>query len=196
MEQSLGKTLFKALPGWCLVLSLVVLPFTARSEVVAVDTNGFVSEHEFVLDAIPLQAYVALTRDIHLWWDGTHSFGGSAAGFTLTPQAGGCLCETLPRGGSVEHLRVVNAQLGVSLTLRGGLGPLQTMGVSGSMMFLFEPHPDGSLLRYRYAVGGYAPGGLAPMAEPVDRVQGAQLKRLQQFIATGEALNRNEAPRD
>jgi len=180
-------------------LSLVVLttlaPAIARSEVVAVDANGFVSEHELVLAAIPLQAYVALTRDIHQWWDGAHSFGGSAAGFTLTAEAGGCLCEALPRGGSVEHMRVVNAQPGVSLTLRGGLGPLQTMGVTGSMMFVFEPHPEGSLLRYRYAVGGYAPSGLAPLAEPVDRVQLGQLKRLQQFIATGEALNGVATPR-
>ncbi len=172
------------------VLSLYLLwaPFS-RAEVVAADTHGFVSEHELVLAAIPLQAYVALTRDIHLWWDASHSFGGHAAGFSLTAEAGGCLCEALPRGGSVEHMRVVNAQTGVSLTLHGGLGPLQTMAVSGSMIFVLEPHPDGSLLRYRYAVGGYAPGGLAPLAEPVDRVQLGQLQRLQRFIATGEALN-------
>jgi len=161
----------------------------AAAEVVAVDANGFVSEHELIVQATPLQAFAALTRDIHLWWDATHSFGGAAASFVLTPEAGGCLCETLPQGGSVEHMRVVNAQPGVSLTLQGGLGPLQSMAVTGSMMFAFEPHPLGTRLRYRYAVGGYAPGGLAPMAQPVDRVQLGQLQRLQQFLASGEPLN-------
>ena len=170
-------------------LSLVILPRPGHAEVAAVDANGFVSQHQLVLQAIPLQAYVALTRDVHLWWDGAHSFGGSAAGFSLSPQAGGCLCEALPGGGSVEHMRVVNAQPGVSLTLVGGLGPLQAMAVTGSMIFELAPHPEGSVLRYRYAVGGYAPGGLSSLAPAVDQVQLGQLRRLQQFIATGRPLN-------
>ena len=175
---------------WLMLVSgAVLLPRRGWSEVTAADANGFVSEHELVLQAIPLEAYAALTRDVHLWWDGAHSFGGSAAGFSLDASAGGCLCEALPRGGSVEHLRVVNAQPGVALTLQGGLGPLQSMAVTGSMSFVFAAHPEGSVLRYRYAVGGYAPGGLAGLAEAVDRVQLGQLQRLQQFIASGQPLN-------
>ena len=171
------------------VVSALFVSQTSRAEVVAADDDGFVSEHAVVLQAIPLQAYVALTRDIHQWWDAAHSYGGSAASFTLDTEAGGCFCERLPRGGSVEHMRVINVQPGVSITLSGGLGPLQAMAVSGSMVFAFEPHPQGSVLRYRYAVGGYAPGGLAALAAPVDRVQLGQLQRLQQFIATGKPLN-------
>ena len=59
-------------------------------------------------------------------------------------------------------------------------------------MIAFAPHPEGTLLNYRYAVGGYVPGGLEPLAEPVDRVQLGQLMRLQQFVDTGVALNGRE----
>ena len=71
----------------------------------------------------------------------------------------------------------------------GGLGPLQSMAVYGSMVFTFAAHREGTELRYRYSVGGYAPDGLAMLAEPVDRVQLGQLQRLQQFIASGKPLN-------
>ena len=87
-------------------------------------------------------------------------------------------------------MRVVNAQPGKSLTLQGGLGPLQYMGVAGSMLFAMQAAEGGTQLTYRYIVGGFQPGGLAAMAEPVDRVQLGQLKRLQQYLASGEALNR------
>jgi len=168
---------------------VLIWGITAHAEVVEVASNGFVSQHQLVLAAPPQQAFEALTRDIRRWWDGRHSFGGSAQGFSLEARAGGCLCEQLPNGGSVEHMSVVNAQPGALIVLRGGLGPLQGMGVAGSMRFAFEPHPDGSLLTYRYTVGGFHPGGLQALAEPVDRVQLGQLERLQQFIATGKALN-------
>ena len=172
------------------LLGATTVAATARGEVVSVDPGGFVSEHTLVLQSTPLEAYVALTRDVHLWWDGSHSFGGGAAGFSLDAQAGGCFCEALPGGGSVQHMLVVNANPGHALTMLGGLGPLQSMAVTGSMVLTFAPHREGSELTYRYSVGGYAQGGLAMLAEPVDRVQLGQLQRLQQFIATGQPLNR------
>ena len=78
---------------------------------------------------------------------------------------------------------VVNVQRGRSITLRGGLGPLQSMAVTGAMTFVFEPHPQGTLLKYSYQVGGYLPGGLQALAGPVDQVQLGQLQRLQAFLA-------------
>ncbi len=172
-----------------LLLSLAAFPAVAYGEVIDKSTNGFTSVHELVLQASPARAYEALTRDVHLWWDASHSFGGDAAGFTMEPTAGGCFCEKLADGGSVQHMQIVNAQPGRSLTLRGGIGPLQAMGVAGAMTFAFKPHPEGALLSYRYVVGGYVDGGLAPLAEPVDQVQLGQLQRLQQFLATNAPLN-------
>ena len=168
---------------------LAVFVPLAHGEVKDKSTNGFTSVHELVLEASPVRAYEALTRDVHMWWDASHSFGGDAAGFSMDPQAGGCFCEKLADGGSVQHMEIVNVQPGKSLTLRGGLGPLQSMGVTGAMTFAFKPHAEGTLLSYRYVVGGYVDGGLAPLAEPVDQVQLGQLERLQQFLTTKTPLN-------
>ena len=38
-------------------------------------------------------------------------------------------------------------------------------------------------LAYRYAVSGYAPGGLQSFAGSVDQVQGGQLARLAAYVA-------------
>lgn len=153
------------------------------AEVAQSGPNGFVSKHRVVLAAPPAAAYRALVEDVHLWWDASHSFGGSAAGFSIEAKAGGCFCEDV-EGVSVEHMRVVNAQAGKRLVLRGGLGPLQEMAVTGSMTFALQPTPEGSVLLYTYSVGGYLPGGLAALAEPVDRVQLGQLERLAKHIAS------------
>jgi len=166
-------------------LCVLLLAAPTYAEVVDADTNGFISRHTLVLAAPPQRAYEVLTQQIHLWWDASHSYGANAQAFSMDARAGGCFCETLPGGGSVEHMRVVNVQPGASLTLRGALGPLQEMGVAGSMQFVFEPHAEGSLLTYRYSVGGYYPGGLNGLAQPVDQVQLGQLQRLQRFIAGG-----------
>ena len=173
---------------WMLVL---LLASPAQTEVLSVANDGFVSQHELVLKATPAEAYTALTDQLHNWWDAAHSYGGQASAFTLDARAGGCFCEALPNGGSVEHMRVVNAQPGKSLTLQGGLGPLQSMAVSGSMLFRLQPHEQGTLLTYRYVVGGYHPGGLQSLAGPVDQVQLGQLQRLARFIASGQYLNQN-----
>jgi hypothetical protein len=59
------------------------------------------------------------------------------------------------------------------------------MAVSGSMTFTLTDAGNGTLLKYEYAVGGYAPDGVDRLAEPVDRVQQGQLQRLQRYIETG-----------
>jgi hypothetical protein len=170
--------------GLC-VLGGSALVESVQADVTQVSAQGFTSEHRLVLATDPATAYAALVHSVHLWWDATHSFGGDASTFSIDDSAGGCFCELLASGGSVEHLRVVNAQRGRQLVLRGGLGPLQTMAVSGAMTFTFAANDKGTELVYRYVVGGYAPGGLDKLAEPVDQVQLGQLRRLQAFIAGG-----------
>ncbi|MEQ8487007.1 MAG: hypothetical protein RIB46_21800 [Pseudomonadales bacterium] len=151
----------------------------ASAEVTSSGPGGFVSEHELIVDGTPERVFTALTVEVASWWDATHSYSGDAANFSLTPEPGGCFCERLPGGGGVEHMRVVFAQPGRLLRLEGGLGPLQGMGVSGAMDFALEPAgEDRTRLRYRYAVSGFAPGGLEALAMPVDQVQLGQLQRL------------------
>lgn len=167
---------------WCGAATL------AHAEVTYVDDDGFVSEHELLLDASPSQAYRAMVADVALWWDAEHSYTGQASSFSLADVAGGCFCE---RAGDieVEHMRVVNVQRGRLLVMRGGLGPLQHMAVTGSMSFRFVEHEKGTRLEYRYSVAGHVSGGLKTMASAVDQVQLGQLQRLQRYLRTGIALN-------
>ncbi len=167
---------------YCVVLLLVNSPSFA--DVTAVSDVGFVSEHVIELAADPVVAYEGLTSRVHEWWDAIHSYSGNAENFTLDARAGGCFCEALDNGGSVQHMQVVFASPGERLRMSGGLGPLQSMGIAGSMSFDLEPNESGgTTLRYRYAVGGFTTGGLAGLAGAVDQVQLGQLQRLQQFLA-------------
>lgn len=170
---------------WLLPMQLaaLLLPVSATAEVTASEDGGFVSEHELLLAAPPERAYEALTAEVSAWWNAAHSYSGQASNFSLDARPGGCFCEALP-GGGVEHLRVVHAAPGKRLNLVGGLGPLQGMGVSGTMSFELVPAKgDQTRLRYRYVVNGYYPGGLKPLAGPVDQVQLGQLQRLQAYLA-------------
>lgn len=166
-------------------LATFVLALTAgeaAAEVTAVAAGGFRSEHVLILAASPDEAWQALTADVHRWWDAAHSYSGDAGNFTLDARPGGCFCEALPDGG-VEHMRVAHAAPGTRLNLIGGLGPLQEMGVSGTMSFALVPVKAGTRLSYRYTVSGYHPDGLQGLAGPVDQVQLGQLKRLQAYLA-------------
>ena len=154
------------------------------AQVTTVSAQGFVSEHTMELENVtPHEAYVALTRDVGRWWDAAHSYSGDRRNFYIEPRAGGCFCERLASGGSVMHMQVVFADPGNRLRMSGGLGPLQTEAVSGSMEFAFEAYEGGTRLSYRYAVSGMVSGGLDGWAEAVDRVQLGQLKALRSFLA-------------
>lgn len=155
----------------------------AAAEVVSSSDQGFVSRHQLELPAAPARVWQALTAEIGDWWDPAHSYSGDGTALTLEPRAGGCFCERLADGGTVEHLRVVFAAPDRTLRLTGGLGPLQALGATGAMTFQLTPLNGGATrLDYTYAVHGYAAEGLAALAEPVDRVQLGQLRRLADWL--------------
>lgn len=167
-------------PAFVLALMGVV---AAQAEVTNRAPEGFVVVHRLDLAASPARAYQALTAEVAEWWDARHSYSGQAANFSLDARAGGCFCEQLPDGGSVEHMHVVYAAPGKLLRMVGGLGPLQGMGASGVMDFALSAADDGrTRLQFRYTVGGYTADGLASMAEPVDGVLGGQLSRLAAYL--------------
>jgi len=167
------------------------LAFGSKAEVTDVSDSGFVSVHILTLAGSPMAVYEALTKNISQWWDANHSYSGKAENFSMDAKAGGCFCEQLDDGGSVEHMRVVYADPGTRLRLLGGLGPLQEMAVTGSMDFsLSETEPGITQLRYQYVVGGYVPGGLQGIADAVDQVQLGQLLRLQNYLTSGSPTDK------
>jgi hypothetical protein len=155
-----------------------------RAVVVASAANGFEVREAAHVAAKADAVYSAIVAPAR-WWDSAHTFSKSAANLTLDARAGGCWCETLAGGGTVQHLSVVLAIPGKTLRLRGALGPLQGMGVDGSMTWKITPAPDGSDVELTYAVGGFAKDGLDKLAGSVDGVLGEQVQRLKQFIETG-----------
>ena len=72
-----------------------------------------------------------------------------------------------------------------TLRLSGGLGPLQELAVDGSFTVMLNEAGGPTRLEWTYAVGGYAAGGLEPLAKPVDAVLVHQIQRLERFVETG-----------
>jgi hypothetical protein len=104
----------------------------------------------------------------------------------LEARAGGCWCETLPNGGSVEHLRVVFVSPGKTLRLRGAIGPFQSYAVDGVMTWSLKSAANGTDISMTYAIGGYAKDGFDELAKAADRVFGEQIEQLRK-LTDGDA---------
>jgi hypothetical protein len=158
---------------------------TARAEVVDSAAGGFSVKQTAIVAAPAAKAWAQLI-ELRAWWDRSHTWSGDAANLSLDPSAGGCFCETLPRGGGVRHMTVVFADPGKLLRLTGGLGPLQDLPVAAVMTFKLTEAQGKTTVELTYKVGGYAPGGLAALAGPVDGVLAAQLARYKRKVETGK----------
>ena len=154
---------------------------SAEAEVKSVAPSGFEIVETMTIHAPPEQVYAALGK-IGQWWSSSHTFSHDASNLSLDLKAGGCLCERLKDGGSVQHLIVVYAAPGEGLRLRGALGPLQMEGVDGTLAWALKPSEGGTNLTQSYVVGGYIRSGMDNWAPKVDGVLHEQLDRLQRFV--------------
>lgn len=174
--------------GYAIVVALATP--TAIAEVTGVGSNGFEARDQAHIAAPPAAVYAALLEP-QRWWDSKHTYSGDSRRLTLDPKAGGCWCETIPNGGSVEHLTVVYLQPGKAVRFRGALGPLQAMGVAGSMTVTLANATGGTDLTLTYAVGGYVKNGFDDLSKAVDSVLGSQVARLKKLVETGNADRAN-----
>lgn len=172
------------------ILQAAVIVTTALSfatsvpaKVASQSANGFTVTHEADVAVDPKGAYDGFVN-IGTWWSDAHSFSGAAKNISIEPKAGGCWCEALPSGGSVSHMTVVHANPGAMLVLSGGLGPLQFMGVAGSMTLKFTAQGKGTRVTLDYAVGGYDVDDFKEISKGVDAVLGEQIKRYARFAST------------
>ena len=133
---------------------LTMLALPAAAAVTTVTTEGFEVTDTATIPASPERVYAAL-GEIGKWWDSDHTYSGDAANLRIDLKAGACLCERLPGGGSVEHMRVVYAAPGKALRLRGALGPLQSEGVDGALTWSLKADAGGTILTQSYVVGGF-----------------------------------------
>ena len=176
--------------GWggAAAVTAAVLLFAAAdvtADVVDRSPGGFAVKSTVPVAASTDRVYRALI-DVGSWWGKDHTYTGDARNMSIAPVPGGCFCEKLPNGGGVEHGRVVNIVPGSVLRLSTALGPLQELGVSGSMTWQIAPSGQGanqgSTVTMTYVVGGYAPGGLEKLAPLVDQVLSQQVLFLKAHV--------------
>jgi uncharacterized protein YndB with AHSA1/START domain len=163
-----------------LVLALAVTG-PAAAEVKSTTPNGF-EVVSIVTIAAPADRVYSALGEVGHWWSPSHTFSRDAANLSIELRAGGCFCERLKDGGSVQHLQVVYAAPGEGLRLRGALGPLQMEGVDGTLAWTLKPAEGGTSVTQSYVVGGYIRGVMEQWAPRVDRVLDEQLQRLKSFV--------------
>ena len=163
----------------------VALASGARAEVIDAQPNGFEVRQAVHIAAPPAKVYAGLVQ-VGRWWDSAHTFSRDASHLTLEATAGGCMCEALPGGGSVTHLRVVYADPPKVLRLEGALGPMQGLGAAGHLTWSLEAKDGGTDLVQTYDIGGYAKGGFNGLAPVVDHVLGEQAARLKSWVEAGK----------
>jgi uncharacterized protein YndB with AHSA1/START domain len=181
--QKTGCALMRALAATGAVVLAVP---TATAEVTGVGGGGFEVREQTHVAAAPDTVYAALLTPKR-WWDPRHTYSGDAQRLTVDAKVGGCWCETMPGGGSVEHLSILYLAPGKAVRFRGALGPLQAMGVTGSMTVTLVAAGGGTDLTLTYDVGGFAKDGFDDLSRAVDGVLGSQVARLKKLIETGTA---------
>ncbi len=168
-----------------LTILLLAVAAPARAEVIDSAEGGFSLAHEVDVTATRSDVWQAAVDGVGQWWDPSHTITGDARRMSIDARPQGCFCEAIGDNAGVVHLTVTFVNPGVLLRLTGGLGPLGLLGVDGNMTWEFFDTNDGTRVRFSYVVGGYRPGGLAELAEPVDRVIGEALRRLKTYAETG-----------
>lgn len=156
---------------------VVAVASPAFAEVKSSTATGFEVERSAVVPASPAEIYAQIGRPAE-WWDAAHSYSGKAENISLELRAGGCFCERLANGGSVEHGRIVFADPASAIRLDGALGPLQAEAVTGRLTWSFKQVAGGTQLTQTYVVGGSVRAGNEAIAPIVDQVMGGQFDRL------------------
>jgi len=157
-----------------------------RADVMDVSATGFTVKAAADVAAPPAKVYDAVVGRVGSWWAASHTWSGTPQNMSIDGRAGGCFCEKLDGGGSVQHMTVLLAEPGKTLRMSGGLGPLQEMPVTGVLTLTFAGTPDGTRVEQTYVVGGYTRDGFAKLAPLVDQVLAEQAKRLRAFVETGK----------
>lgn len=164
-----------------LAIPMLLAASPAVAAVVDSGPNGFTIAVERTLgpdSADARQALWALLVAPDRWWSAAHSWSGDASAMALDPAVGGCWCEKLPDGGRAEHGRVIAVEPQKRLLMRGSLGPLLNLAVTGVLEWSIGAKAGRTTVTLRYAVGGYGLGDTAKFAKAVDQVMGEQADRL------------------
>ena len=177
----------------------------AQAEVTETSDSHFVTRHAVDVAAPPGDTWLALIGPAD-WWNDRHTWSADAGNLTLTPQAGGCFCETIPAEdgdgaygleGSAQHMSVLQAVPRKVLRMRGALGPLQSEPVDGVLTITLQPIEEsevaGTRMVWEYVVGGAMRFEIPQISKAVDGVIGQQALGLAEALG-GPLAEEDEGP--
>lgn len=194
-------------PAALMLAAPALLAAPAQAEVVESSDTHFVSRHAVEVAVPPKDAWLALIAPAD-WWNDSHTWSADASNLSLTPQAGGCFCETMPAEddddsfgleGSAQHMVVVQAVPRKVLRMRGALGPLQSEPVDGVLTITMQPIEGdegditGTRFVWEYVVGGTMRFEIPAISQAVDGVIGEQAMGLAEALGGAVAEEDGEA---
>lgn len=165
----------------CTAFLLLTFAVSAPAEVVDSAPAGFTVRTTLTIKASPAEVYRRFLN-VSEWWSSDHTFSSDAHNLSMEEKVNGCFCEKLPDGGGVRHMQIAYLVPGKTIILSGGLGPLLSMPVAGTMQVGLAPVEGGTKLTVTYGVAGYLPAGLNTWAAGVDAVLAEQINRLKNTL--------------
>ena len=175
------------------LVGALALAAAARAEIVDLGATGF-EVRETARIAAPAARVWAALGEIGAWWDSaTHLFRRRGQPRHRTEGRRLLVREPAAHAAGAEHMRVVYVKPPFAVRLEGALGPLQTTGATGHMAWTLKEADGHTDFTLTYDVGGYAKGGFASWAKPVDAVLATQVGRLKRYVETG-AVTRGTVP--
>ena len=170
--------------GLFLVAFIVAAGGSALADVTDVSAAGFQLQIKTHIAATPANVFATITTPSK-WWNPAHTYSHDAANLTIDAKAGGCFCEKLPDGGSVQHLTVATVMPGRLLRMRGALGPFQAWGMEGAMSWEVTAAGPETDLVVTYDLGGHMAGGFGDWPQKANGMVGDQVARLKKYLETG-----------
>lgn len=162
----------------------LLLPTPVAAQIVDRHADGFTLRYADTVEVGRGDVAMAI-ESVSAWWDGDHTYTGSAANLSLDPRVGGCFCEAMPDGSKFEHGRVT-ALDDDRLVLEAPLGPLKGMATRAELTFSWPEAAsvthDGTGVVMVFVVEG---PGLGAFADAVDQVMRGQHARLLHLIQHG-----------
>lgn len=176
-----------------LLTTLSVSP-TLFATVLDASAQGFVINNTVTTPLTPDIAYNAFVNHVDTWWPKDHTWWKGT--LSINAKAQGCFCES-KGDASAMHMMVSYVEPHKKVVMIGGLGPLQEMGLSGTLVWTFSPitmnedasdkpstpEVTGTSINLRYTVNGVVRDiDGEKLASIVDSVQLQQLTALSEFV--------------
>jgi len=155
------------------------------ADVVSAAPGGLVVRSAVEVAATPDAVYEALTSGIAAWWPGSQTWSGNSRNLSMDARAGGCFCEKLSNGGSVQTMQVVYAEPGALLRLSGSApGPLQASAAIATQSWQLTKVGTGTRIELTFSVAGYLAIGFDKIAPATDKAFADLLNHLAKHVGT------------